>query len=54
MIRPLRQCHRWMIPGLFLLVVVAAALAISHRAPSSRVDALPPAVVDAAGSARTR
>lgn len=54
MIRPLRRRHRWVIPGLFLLLVIAAVLALTHPAPSARVDALPPAIVDAAGSARTR
>jgi hypothetical protein len=54
MIRPLRRRHRWVIPGLFLLLVVAAVLAITHPAPSAQVDALPPAVVGAGGSARTR
>ena len=54
MIRPLRRRHRWMIPGLFLLLVIAAVLALARPAPSARVDALPPAVVGAAGSARTR
>ena len=54
MIRPLRRRHRWVIPGLFLLLVVATVLAITHPAPSARIDALPPAIVDAAGSAKTR
>ena len=54
MIRPLRRRHRWMIPGLFLLLVIAAVLALARPAPSARVDALPPAVFGAAGSARTR
>ena len=54
MIRPLRRRHRWVIPGLFLLLAIAAVLAIMHPAPSSRIDALPPAIIGAAGSARTR
>ena len=54
MIRPLRRRHRWVIPGLFLLLVVAAVLAIMYPAPVARVDALPPAIAGAAGSARTR
>ena len=54
MIRPLRRRHRWMIPGLFLLLVIAAVLALARPAPSARVDALPPAIGGAAGSARTR
>jgi hypothetical protein len=41
MIRPLRRRHRWIIPALFAIVMVAAALALSHPAPSPRVDALP-------------
>lgn len=47
MIRPLRRRHRWLIPGLFLLVAIGALLARSHPAPSPRVDVLPPAIVDA-------
>ena len=54
MIRPLRRRHRWVIPGLFLLLVIAAVLAITHPAPSARIDALPPAIVGAAESPRTR
>ena len=48
MIRPLRRRHRWIIPTLLaLLLVVAAALALTHPAPSARVDRLPPAIVSA-------
>ena len=54
MIRPLRRRHRWMIPGLFLLLVIAAVLALARPAPSARVDALPPAIVGAEGSANSR
>ena len=54
MIRPLRRRHRWMIPGLLFLVIIAAVLAITNPAPSARVDALPQAIGEAAGSARTR
>ena len=54
MIRPLRRRHRWVIPGLCLLLVIAAVMAMMHPAPSARIDALPPAIVGAAGSARTR
>ena len=53
MIRPLRRRHQWVIPGLFLLLVVAAVLAITHPALSARIDTLPPAIAGA-GSARTR
>jgi len=41
MIRPLRRCHRWIIPALFAIVMAAAVLALTHPAPSQRVDALP-------------
>jgi hypothetical protein len=41
MIRPLRRCHRWMVPALFLVLIVAAVLALTHPAPLTRVDALP-------------
>jgi hypothetical protein len=54
MIRPLRRRHRWVIPGLFLLLVIAAVLAITHPAPSAHVDALPTAIVGGAGPASTR
>ena len=54
MIRPLRRKHRWVIPGLFLLFVIAAVLAITHPAPSARIDALPQAIVGTAGSASPR
>jgi len=45
MIRPLRRRHRWMISTLFLLLVIATALAVAHPPPSARVDLLPPAIV---------
>ena len=54
MIRPLRRRHRWMIPALFLLLVIAAVLALVRPAPSARVDALPPAIVGAAGAPSTQ
>ncbi len=54
MIRPLRRRHRWMIPTLFLLLVIAAVLALARRAPSARVDALPPAIAAAEGSLDAR
>ena len=41
MIRPLRRRHRWTIPTLFLLLVIAAVLALAVPAPSARVNALP-------------
>jgi len=47
MIRPLRVGHRWMISTLFLLLIIASVLAVTHPAPSARVNALPPAVVSA-------
>jgi hypothetical protein len=54
MIRPLRRRHRWMISTLFLLLVIAAALAAARPAPSARMDLLPPAVVSAEGSKTSR
>jgi hypothetical protein len=54
MIRPLRRRHRWIISTLFLLLVIAAALAVAHPAPSARVDLLPPAIVSAEGSKTSR
>jgi hypothetical protein len=54
MIRPLRRRHRWMIPTLFLLLVIAAVLAVARPAPSARVDRLPPAIVSAEGSKASR
>jgi hypothetical protein len=46
MIRPLRRRHRWMIPALLALLMMAAALALTHPPPSSRMDALPRPIVD--------
>lgn len=54
MIRPLRRRHRWTIPTLFLILVIAAVLARARPAPSPRVDALPPAIVAAEGSPNSR
>lgn len=54
MIRPLRHRHRWIISTLFLLLVIAAALAVARPAPSVRVDRLPPAIVSAEGSKASR
>jgi hypothetical protein len=54
MIRPLRRRHRWMIPTLFLLLVIATVLAVARPAPSARVDRLPPAIVSAEGSKASR
>lgn len=54
MIRPLRRRHRWMIPGLFLIIGIGAWLAITHPAPSPRVDALPPAIVNAEAATTAR
>ena len=45
MIRPLRRRHRWIIPALFALVMAAAVLAITHPAPSPRIDTLPKELV---------
>lgn len=49
MIRPLRRRHRWIVSGLFVLVIVAAALALSRPAPSALMDALPRQIVDLRG-----
>jgi hypothetical protein len=46
MIRPLRRVHRWVIPALFLLLGVAAAAALTHPAPSPRVEQVPAAIVE--------
>jgi hypothetical protein len=54
MIRPLRRRHRWMIPTLFLLLVIATVLAVARPAPSARVDRLPPGIVSAEGSKASR
>ena len=54
MIRPLRRRHRWIIPALLALLVVAAALALTHPAPSSRMDALPRPIVDLQRVVETR
>ena len=54
MIRPLRRRHRWIIPGLLLVLVIAAALALAHPTPSARLDVLPREIVDRQQSLRTR
>ncbi len=54
MIRPLRRRHRRMLPTLFVLLVVAALLALAHPAPSARMDTLPPAIGRAEGSKTSR
>jgi hypothetical protein len=54
MIRPLRRRHRWTMPTLFLLLVIAAVLALIHPAPSAHVDALPAPIVAAEGSPNSR
>lgn len=41
MIRPLRQRHRRVIPVLFLILAVAAFLAVLYRTPSPVVDEIP-------------
>jgi hypothetical protein len=46
MIRPLRRRHRWIMPALFLLLVIAAVLAAVNPAPSAHGDALPAPVTD--------
>jgi hypothetical protein len=54
MIRPLRRRHRWMIPTLFLLLALAAVLALARPAPSARVEMLPAPIVAAEGSPNSR
>ena len=54
MIRPLRRRHRWMMPTLFLLLGIAAVLALARPAPSAHVDALPAPIVAAEGSSNSR
>jgi hypothetical protein len=49
MIRPLRRRHRWIVPSLLMLLVVAAALVLSHPARSSRMDRLPRQIVELQG-----
>jgi hypothetical protein len=44
MIRPLRRRHRGLIATLFLLLAVAALLALTHPAPSARMDTMPSAL----------
>ena len=54
MIRPLRRRHRRMISWSFLLLLTAGLLAFLRPPPSSRVDALPPAVLAAEGASDSR
>ena len=49
MIRPARRRHRWIIPGLFVLLAITAVLAMARPAPSARVHSLPGAIAEAAG-----
>jgi hypothetical protein len=49
MIRPLRRRHRWIVPGLLAMLVVATALALAYPAPSSRLEVLPREIVDLLG-----
>ena len=46
MILPLRRRHRWIVPGLLAFLIAAAIVALVHPAPSARVDALPPSMID--------
>jgi hypothetical protein len=43
-----------MISTLFLLLIIATVLAVTHPAPSARVDALPSAAVSAEPSTISR
>jgi len=54
MIRPLRRRHRWLVPALFLLLVFAAVLALTHSSPSIRVDHLPPIIASVPKAAPAR
>jgi len=54
MIRPLRRRHRWMVPALFLVLIVFAVLALTHPAPSTRVDALPAIIAGISEAAPAR
>jgi len=53
-IRPLRRRHRLIIPALFLLLVIAALMALARPAPSARVAALPTSIVGAEGLSNPR
>lgn len=44
MTRAHRIWHRRLIAGVFLLLVTAALIALTHRAPDPRLDAWPPAL----------
>jgi hypothetical protein len=54
LIRPLRRRHRWTLPTLLLLLVIAAVLALVNPAPSAQVDALPAPIVAAERSPNSR
>ena len=54
MIRPLRRRHRWIVPALFLLLIVAAALALTRPASSARVDRLPAIIAGVTETTATR
>jgi hypothetical protein len=45
MIRPLRRCHRALMALVFIVIVVAAVLALTHRSPDPVMNALPPALL---------
>jgi hypothetical protein len=45
MIQPLRRRHRRLIAFVIVLIVVAAMLAMTHRAPEAVMDALPSALL---------
>jgi hypothetical protein len=44
MIRSLRQAHRWLLPALLLLLVIAAVLALSYPRSLAHVEVLPAAI----------
>lgn len=45
MIRPLRRRHRALIAFVFIVVMLAAVLALTHRSPDPVMQALPPALL---------
>jgi len=52
--RPLRRRHRWILPGLLLVLAIAAVLALTHPRASAQMDVLPRETVEQQESSRTR
>ena len=44
MILPLRRRHRWIVRALLVVILVAAALALTYPAPDARMARLPPQI----------